>query len=326
MVTATAAACFWLHPAVAADVDIDPILERMEQGDTREARARLDELAEHHPDHPQVRFLEARLLVAGGDMAAGIERLEALVEEYPELPGPYNNLARLYASEGRMEEARDLLEAGLATSDTYAKLYQNLSTIYVEMARQSYVQALQLEGEEGPNTELTELARLERVEEAVPGAGMVAAANENEQASEPEPSEPEPAAREAGQPAEFSASDMSEEERAAVETLKRWARTWSAQDVDGYLGYYTSDYSPSGMGRNAWRSQRDQRLSAPEWIEVELDGVRAYKMRPDEIIVVAEQDYTSNTYSSLTLKSFTMVRENNGWRIAAEETIRDIVR
>lgn len=317
-ILAMAAACFWLTPAVA--VEVEPILERMEQGDIRAARERLDRLADEQPEHPRVRFLEARLLAREGDADAAIERLEALLEEHPELPEVYNNLARLHAGEGRMEKARDLLEAGLATSDTYARLYQNLSTIYVEMARQSYAQALQLEGENGPAAELTEVARLETVNEPAPRAGMVATAADTE-------SESDAAARADGGSAETDAeSGMGAEERAAVETLERWARAWTAQDVDGYLGYYTAEYSPDGMGRGAWREQRDRRLSAPDWIEVALGGARAYRMRPGEIVVVAEQDYTSNTYSSLTLKSFTMVRENEGWRIAAEETIRDIVR
>ncbi|MFO8156518.1 MAG: L,D-transpeptidase Cds6 family protein [Pseudomonadota bacterium] len=318
MILAMASACFWLMPAAA--VEVEPILERMEQGDLRAAREQLDRLGNEQPDHPQIRFLEARLLAKEGDVDAGIERLEALLEDHPDLPAVYNNLARLYAGEGRMEKARDLLEAGLATSETYARLYQNLSTIYVEMARQSYAQALQLEGENGPAAELNEVARLETVNGSASRVGMVATADDSESESVATPRRDEKST------AAITDFEMSEEERAAVEALKRWARAWTAQDVDGYLGYYTDEYSPDGMGRGAWREQRDRRLSAPDWIEVELRGARAYRMRADEIVVVVEQDYTSNTYSSLTLKSFTMVRENEGWRIAAEESIRDIQR
>ena len=96
------------------------------------------------PGDIQARFTHARLLAAVGRTTQAIQAYQGLAKADPYSPEAYNNLAVLFAQQGDLEAAKQALEHALATNPSYSTVYENLSAIYVEMARDSYVKALQL--------------------------------------------------------------------------------------------------------------------------------------------------------------------------------------
>lgn len=79
-----------------------------------------------------------------GDDNHALMEFQRLLELYPHDPRIYNNLAVMYAARGEYELARQYLEQGLKTDADFYAIYENLAAIYTEMARNSYVKALQL--------------------------------------------------------------------------------------------------------------------------------------------------------------------------------------
>ncbi len=103
------------------------------------------------------------------------------------------------------------------------------------------------------------------------------------------------------------------------EVVKNWARAWSRQEVDAYLAFYASDFKPTGgLSRDAWEKQRDQRITKPRWIQIEL-GPFITELEGDSAArVTFDQSYRSNSYRDVVRKTLVMVREADGWRVLEE--------
>jgi len=107
----------------------------------------------------------------------------------------------------------------------------------------------------------------------------------------------------------------------AVETAMRWADAWARQDVAAYLGFYDARFSPAGgMAREAWATQRSQRLAAPAFIEVELRDLKVLSTGAAGAIVSFEQRYRSDSFSDRVRKSLELVKQGDRWKIVSETT------
>ena len=108
--------------------------------------------------------------------------------------------------------------------------------------------------------------------------------------------------------------------RQAGEAIAAWAQAWSARDVERYLGFYASEFTPDrGMSRRLWENQRRKRLLAPANISVAIRDLRLEPLGADRMRARFTQDYAADTYrESGTLKMLVLVREPAGWRIAHE--------
>lgn len=104
--------------------------------------------------------------------------------------------------------------------------------------------------------------------------------------------------------------------------VHRWAEAWTAQRVDDYLAAYaTSFVPPAGRSRAAWAAQRRQRLTAPRWIDVDIDGVVAGLESPERGWVEFVQRYRSDSYQDTVTKRLELVREDGTWKIAGETVL-----
>ncbi|MDH3746406.1 MAG: hypothetical protein OES47_15010, partial [Acidobacteriota bacterium] len=98
-----------------------------------------------------------------------------------------------------------------------------------------------------------------------------------------------------------------------------WARAWSEQRVEDYLGFYTADFVPAnGMSRSEWEAYRRDRLTAPRSISVSLDEIRQETVGEDRVEVVFAQSYNADSYSDRVRKTLLLALETDGWRIAGE--------
>ncbi len=101
--------------------------------------------------------------------------------------------------------------------------------------------------------------------------------------------------------------------------VRQWAEAWSSQTVDDYLSYYATSFRPaSGASRSDWAAQRQQRLTSPEFIEVELEDLEARIDGSDRARVRFLQSYRSNTFNDQVRKVLTLILEDGQWKIWRE--------
>ncbi len=116
---------------------------------------------------------------------------------------------------------------------------------------------------------------------------------------------------------------VSEPEAAAADPVElsrlvdEWARAWSDQRVDDYLGFYASTFEPAnGSTRADWAAQRGGRITTPSFVEVKLSEIET--SRDDPVSVTFVQAYRSSTFSDRVRKVLSFVHEDGAWKIATE--------
>ena len=106
---------------------------------------------------------------------------------------------------------------------------------------------------------------------------------------------------------------------AAVEdAVRNWAESWASKDADGYLAAYAADFRPSTPGgRVKWENQRRERITKPESINIELEGL-SIKQIKDKAIVTFVQHYRSPIHKSDDNKTLVMAQRDGVWQIVEE--------
>ncbi len=103
------------------------------------------------------------------------------------------------------------------------------------------------------------------------------------------------------------------------DTVTSWADAWSAQDADRYLEHYSEAFEPGGaLSLPAWRSQRRQRLVAPEFINVSVSQLDMQRVDDARVQVTFFQAYRSNRFSDEVQKTLDLVWERGAWKIWRE--------
>lgn len=102
----------------------------------------------------------------------------------------------------------------------------------------------------------------------------------------------------------------------------RWADSWSSQDLGQYFSLYSENYRPElGRSQEEWRDLRRQRVSTPQFIELDIDNIRLRKIDENRIQVKLKQSYRSDYYQDRILKSINLIKENGAWRILMERSL-----
>lgn len=103
--------------------------------------------------------------------------------------------------------------------------------------------------------------------------------------------------------------------------LAAWSRSWSEQDVEGYLSFYSSGFQPpEGSSREAWAATRRARILKPTRIEVSLDQIEIRKVGADRAAASFVQSYASDLFSDVAVKTLDLVWEEERWKILRERS------
>ena len=307
-------------------------------GQQAQALERVDNFLKGNPKDARARFLKGLILTEQNKPADAIRLFTGLTEDFPELPEPYNNLAVLHASQGQYDKARAALEMAIRTHPSYATAHENLGDIYAKMASQAYDKALQLD-----KSNAAAQTKLELIKElftsgargAKPAAGkaepgpkaapaVVAASGSPPPFQPPRaavaapPFQPPLTARTTTQPARSAAASSAGE---VLGVVSNWAKAWSNNDVNGYLGFYAPDFqTPDGEPRSKWEALRTQRISKPKKIEVRISSPKVKFIDNNRATVTFRQDYRSPTLKVTSTKTLTMVRGGDRWMIQHERS------
>ena len=125
-------------------------------------------------------------------------------------------------------------------------------------------------------------------------------------------------------PVTASAQPRQAQRKLLGERVQAWAAAWSAQTFAAYADFYAPTFVPAdGSSRDSWAKQRQQRLSRPAQVAVEISNFRLKEVTKDVAIAEFEQHYTSDSYSDRTRKVLKWVRQGGQWLIQ-QETARPL--
>jgi type IV/VI secretion system ImpK/VasF family protein len=105
--------------------------------------------------------------------------------------------------------------------------------------------------------------------------------------------------------------------------LERWSDSWSHQDIDAYLSFYSLDFVPeNGENRSVWELGRRHRLKKNYLFKVSTK-VLSVLSDSNNVIIEFEQTYKSSRLNSVSKKSITLVQAIGGWKIIRERVISE---
>ena len=295
----------------------------LRSGQQAQALERVDSFLKANPKDARARFLKGVILTEQSKAADAISVFTGLTEDYPELPEPYNNLAVLYAQQGQYDKARSALELAIRTHPNYATAHENLGDIYAKMASQAYDKALQLD-----KNNAAARTKLEKINEIFSGGtrGIKPAASKAETVTTAAsavvaPAKSTPVAAKTakpasvGQPSKRPADATSE----VIKTVNNWAKAWSDHDVNGYLGFYASDFQPpAGEPRSDWEAARKLRIAKPKKVEVHAEAPKVKFTGNSRATVTFRQSYRSSGLKAASTKTLVLVKSGDRWLIQQE--------
>ncbi|MBD1400965.1 protein kinase domain-containing protein [Pelovirga terrestris] len=316
------------------------------EGDLEGAQRDLKRLLENFPDHPQIHNNLAAVAAARGDIESAREWLEQAIVLDAQTATIYRNLGSVYAEIARGSYGRALqfdyeqhmpLQLNFFTNQGVASMPSGVDPDSVPViAASNEGGATQTEAES-----VVPLSAKSRPEESmdrtsVP-AGVPAGADQvdtamaestvilsQKAADSPIPVvEPQPGpAGEEVVPGDVAAAAVVSLPEDPVRFLQRWAATWSAQDIEGYLAFYSDEFEPAGgLDYEEWIRQRRQRLGQPEEILVTLGEVDLRRETESFVQLEVIQDYHSERYSDRTRKLFELRRQGSSWAIERERAL-----
>lgn len=307
--------------AMAQAEDYAEVNRLLRAGQMSEALSKADAFLAGKPRDPQMRFLKGVIQTESGKTSEAITTFTKLTEDYPELPEPYNNLAVLYAGQSQFDKARAALEMAIRTNPSYATAHENLGDVYAKLASQAYSKALQLDASNtGVQPKLSLIRNLFAADAKGVRPTTVAAAPAPAPAS---PAAPAPAAKPAtpqppaAQPAPAAAADAQADVEAAVQA---WAKAWSSKNMQGYLGAYAPNFTPTGgQSRKDWEADRRARIVPRSRIEVGVSDLNI-TVNGDRATARFRQAYNSDNLNVSSRKTLDLVRSGNRWLILREST------
>lgn len=130
---------------------------------------------------------------------------------------------------------------------------------------------------------------------------------------------PAPAVAPAPIPANVVVAKPDTSERDAVlAQVHGWAKAWTSQNVDSYLGYYSPQFEPpKGLTRKAWTDERRARIEGKGRIHVEVAAPEV-TVNGNTAKVSFRQTYESDRLTARSRKTLIMVKNGGKWQIKQE--------
>lgn len=290
-------------------------------GQLGEALKKIELALAQNPKEKQMRFLKGIILAEQNKSAEAILVFTKLTDDFPELPEPYNNLAVLYAANGQYTKASAALEMAIRTNPTYGTAHENLGDVYAKLASQAYDKALQLDS--GNSTAKLKLNLIKNLIGNTTG-GTNPKLNTNNSSVTPSavPATPVVASKTAAVEAKpvVKTNPAISEENVVESTVETWAKAWSNQDVNKYLGHYAKEFqTPNGESRNSWAEDRRSRIEGKGKISVRIEDAHV-KVEGATATVKFKQHYASDRLSSTSRKTLVLIKQDGKWLIKQERS------
>jgi len=305
------------------------------------------ELAEANPDRPEPANNLAVLYARKGDYEKARDWLEKAMATHPAYATAHRNLGDVYtalaavAYSKALEEDRKGRDLGVDLS-LVEKVY-----IRPEQRAPGRTQVAKADGRSGRTPQASGDRRSAGAESAAPPSQETSGQAKGPQIIEAPKPQPEPARppqperqtsqseaegepERAGQskPAPDTSGPAPDSDRAGDKLRRRilasvngWSAAWSDQDLDSYLAAYADDFKPAdGLTRSQWRARRRERVSSPQFIQVQVIEPEVELLEPGRAEVSFEQVYESDTYGDRVRKILTLEKRGEHWLIVREQS------
>ncbi len=104
--------------------------------------------------------------------------------------------------------------------------------------------------------------------------------------------------------------------------ILNWSAAWEKQDIEGYLSFYSKNFSPGGGKSLAeWKKIRRLRLQRPDWIKIAIQDIDITRITAEKIQVEFQQIYQSNSYRDEAKKVMAMELTDGHWLIESEKSL-----
>jgi ketosteroid isomerase-like protein len=132
-------------------------------------------------------------------------------------------------------------------------------------------------------------------------------------------SKPAPVAREP-EPATKPLAKMKDPDE-VMASVNAWAKSWSDNDIPGYLNAYAPDFrTPKGEARAAWEAERKTRIAKPRKIQVTLESPKVVFDENNRATVTFVQHYSSDNLKATNAKVLVMTKAGDKWLIQQERS------
>lgn len=113
--------------------------------------------------------------------------------------------------------------------------------------------------------------------------------------------------------------DTSERDEVLAQ-VNGWAKAWTAQNVDSYLGYYSQQFEPpKGLSRKTWADERRARIEGKGRIRVEV-GSPEVVVSGNTAKVTFRQTYESDRLTAKSRKTLVLIKNGGKWQIKQESS------
>lgn len=121
-------------------------------------------------------------------------------------------------------------------------------------------------------------------------------------------------------PEPVKAKPDTSEHDAVLGQVHGWAKAWAAQNVDGYLGYYSNEFEPpKGLSHKAWADERRARIEGKGSIRVEVANPEVV-VNGNTAKVTFRQTYISDRLTAKSRKTLVLVKNGGKWQIKQESS------
>lgn len=112
---------------------------------------------------------------------------------------------------------------------------------------------------------------------------------------------------------------------AAFYALEAWKEAWEKQDAKNYLSSYSSNFTPNrSLSLESWKEKRTKSVFRPNSIKIEIEDPVVENLTDKQLLITFKQSYTSDSYHDIVVKTLTMEKEENGWKIIKEREVKVI--
>ena len=101
--------------------------------------------------------------------------------------------------------------------------------------------------------------------------------------------------------------------------IESWRKAWENKDFETYKSKYALDFhGDDGRDYTAWMDHKKRLNEIYKRIRVDLERLRIYRHRPDILLVIFDQYYQGDSFSSDGEKRLYIRENQDGFKIAAE--------
>ncbi len=114
---------------------------------------------------------------------------------------------------------------------------------------------------------------------------------------------------------------------AAISALESWKNAWRAADVPRYLAAYSRRFTPSdNIDLTTWKKKRAESLTRPKYIRLDIRNPVVTMLSDIQLLITFTQSFESDTFQDVVVKSLTLEKEEDGWKILEERSVQELPR